>query len=248
MSATTEDTQIQPDPYDDAWEDEPITPRATLRKATKLLLVAAMVTLAFAAGIYADRQWGESRTEHSPTRRIPAVRRRTRPRQRLPRRRRVRRNDAWGQRRPRYRPGRLSQGTNALHHRQQREHHQGQRPRRTRGVNNRNDHRQEDQARRHCHRAGQQRRLGNAHRNKRLDRGQLTLPSTSPPTAVVRPTRDRAWGRDTVRADGRWGSCSAPARRAILIAIDEKFVGWQGDFHGSTLKDAPAASADVPLA
>ena len=60
MSATTDDTLIQPDPYDDGWDDEPITPRATLRKATKLLLVAVIVAFAFAAGIYADRQWGNA--------------------------------------------------------------------------------------------------------------------------------------------------------------------------------------------
>ena len=60
MSATTEDTLIQPDPYDDAWDDEPITPRAKVRRATKLLLVAAIVAFAFAAGIYADRQWGKA--------------------------------------------------------------------------------------------------------------------------------------------------------------------------------------------
>ncbi len=58
MSATTDDTQIQPEPYDDAWDDEPITPRATLRKGTRLLLIVAAIALAFAAGIYADRQWG----------------------------------------------------------------------------------------------------------------------------------------------------------------------------------------------
>lgn len=63
MSTTatpTDGTQFQPDPYDDDWDEEPITPRATLRKATKALLIAAMIALAFAAGIYAHREWGAS--------------------------------------------------------------------------------------------------------------------------------------------------------------------------------------------
>jgi hypothetical protein len=56
VSAT--ETAFQPEPYDETWDDEPITPRAKLRTASKVLIVVAISAAAFAAGIFADRKWG----------------------------------------------------------------------------------------------------------------------------------------------------------------------------------------------
>ena len=46
--------------YEDDWDDTPIVPRARTPWLTKLLAAAVIAALAFAGGVYAQKQWGKS--------------------------------------------------------------------------------------------------------------------------------------------------------------------------------------------
>jgi hypothetical protein len=50
---------------EDEWDDVPITPRGRMPRLTKLLLVAAVGALAFAGGVFANREWGHSGSSSS---------------------------------------------------------------------------------------------------------------------------------------------------------------------------------------
>jgi hypothetical protein len=49
-----------PDEPEDEWEDVPVTPRGRMPRLTKLLLLCAVAALAFAGGVFANREWGDS--------------------------------------------------------------------------------------------------------------------------------------------------------------------------------------------
>ena len=60
-AAPTDPQLFTPDgEYEDDWEDTPITPRPRTPWLTKLLVAAVIASLAFAGGVYAQKQWGTS--------------------------------------------------------------------------------------------------------------------------------------------------------------------------------------------
>lgn len=70
---TTHDAPTDPEllasdgDYDDDWEDTPIVPRARTPWLTKLLAAAVIAALAFAGGVYAQKQWGKSSSSSTGT-------------------------------------------------------------------------------------------------------------------------------------------------------------------------------------